>query len=122
GRGRAGTAAPLSLGANISPKPQEASRCNRRGRTVHRFPGFKWIGGPGEVIAETVQVRRAAVPHRNAVGARLAEIEVGGGFGGAQERGEDLIAVGPLTPTFAGASAGRPALSTWGGEGELLVS
>src|SRR5713101_3368081 len=53
--------------------------------TIQWFPRIERVGWFVEIIAEPMQVRRASVPNRNAVGAGVFNIEVSRGSGSAEE-------------------------------------
>ena len=92
----------VAFGRQVVSQADQALGGDRGRRAIHRLPGVEWVGGPVEVVAQPMQVRRAGVPHRNAIGAGVGEVEVGGGQRGGVEpakgRGGSVEGLARLAP------------------------
>lgn len=95
GNGEAGLAVAeavggVAFGGQIVAKADQALGGYGGSGGVDRFPVVAGVGGFLEVVAEAVEVRGAGVPHGDAVGAGVGEVEVGGSGGGVEAKKSEI--------------------------------
>src|SRR5439155_27127898 len=68
-----------------------ALRRDGGGGAIHRFPSVEGIRGLLKIFAQAIQIRRAGIPHRNAVGATVFDVEIGGSNRSAEQHFDDGV-------------------------------